>query len=629
MKKLRKKSEKNHPLRLKNGPGLLSRRREKVSFNPKKVLLLGFPNVGKSLLFHHLTGAYVVVSNYPGTTVEVTRGKGKIGGRDVEIIDTPGIYALKGKTPEEKVTLKVLAEEKPALILFVAEAAALPRMLPMLLEIKNDQIPLVLVLNMIDEAQKRGITFDEAVLENKLRIPVAATVSTRKIGLDKLKRVMESLLFPSLSLETLRQRHEIASSPANHRTTGERSSGEKSPDFRLPADLPGKGASSSLPAVNFSPAVDRGNRLHLWLINPWFGYPVAFLLLFFCFYYFLGVLGAGTIVRLLEEKIFMGIITPYCRLLLEQYISSFLLRELIGGEYGLVTMGLRYSLAIVLPIVSIFFLFFGLLEDCGYLPRLSYLLHRPLGYLGLDGRGAVPLVMGFGCGTMAVLVTRLLETPRERFMATFLLSLGIPCSAQMGLLIAILAPYPALLLLWGFTCGVLFTAAGVVLNRLYPGKRSYSCLEFPPLRFPQITAILRKTSARILWYLKEIVPFFVLISLVFQFLMFKNLVVPLEDFLSPLFLSLGLPRETIPVFIFGFLRRDYASAGLYDLMQQGTLSPVSALVSAIVLTLFFPCIAQLTVMIKERGIKESLLILLLIALAAYTAGFMMHILTSI
>jgi ferrous iron transport protein B len=607
-----KKLEKKYPLRQKNGTGFPFGNKKKVSFSPKKVLLLGFPNVGKSLLFHHLTGAYVTVSNYPGTTVEVTRGKGKIGGREVEIVDTPGIYTLKGKSPEEKVTLKFLEEEKPALILFVAEAAALPRMLHMLFEVRDYHLPLVLVLNMIDEAQKKGFTFDEAALEKELQIPVVAAVSTRKIGIDKLKNVMKSLLYPSLSLKTLGQGQKVAPSPAAPRANILKRSFQYNP-----------------PQGAFSSDISRGNRLHLLLINPWFGYPAAFLLLFFCFYLFLGVFGAGTIVRLLEEKIFMEIITPYSCFLAQKYIRVFYLRELISGEYGLVTMGLRYSLAIVLPIVSIFFLFFGLLEDCGYLPRLSYLLHRPLGYLGLDGRGAAPLVMGFGCGTMAVLVTRLLETPRERFLATFLLSLGIPCSAQMGLLIAILAPYPALLLIWGFTCGLLFTAAGVVLDRLYPGKRSYSCLEFPPLRLPQISAILRKTSARILWYLKEIVPFFLLISLVFQFLIIKDLVAPLEGFLSPLFLNLGLPREAIRVFIFGFLRRDYAAAGLYDLMHQGILTPASALVGSTVLTLFFPCIAQLTVIVKERGIKESLLILLFIALVTYTVGFILHILLSI
>ncbi|MDO9536067.1 MAG: ferrous iron transporter B [Bacillota bacterium] len=579
------------------------------ALNHKKVLLLGFPNVGKSLLFHHLTGAYVIVSNYPGTTVEVTRGKGKIGYRDVEIIDTPGIYSLQGRSQDEKVTMKVLSEEKPHLILFVAETAALPRTFDLLRQLKDYRTPSILVLNMIDEAERRGISINEKVLEKELQIPVVPTISTQKVGIRELKKKMETLLFPSFSLDAL------------HDTSRKK---EKPLLQRQPANCSEKGFHSSFEVTDPFSIKNSGYRLHHLLINPWIGYPLVFLLLFFCFYLFLGVLGAGTIVSFLEKRVFTEIVIPYCRIFVEKYLGSLYLREYLFGDYGLITMGLRYSLAIVLPIVGIFFLFFALLEDCGYLPRLSYLLHRPLRYLGLDGRGAVPLVMGFGCGTMAVLVTRLLETRRERFLATFLLSLGIPCSAQLGLLVAILAPYPRLLLIWGFTWGILFITSGLLLNRLYPGEKGYSCIEFPPLRVPRFSAVLQKTGARILWYLREVVPFFLLISVALQALVIKGYWGSIENFFSPLFLSMGLPRETVSVFLVGFLRRDYAAAGLYDLMQQGILAPASALIGATVLSLFFPCIAQLIIIFKERGTAESLFILLLIAIITYGIGTIMH-----
>lgn len=592
----------------KKGGGLSGRQKEGMPFAAPKILLLGFPNVGKSLLFHHLTGAYVLVSNYPGTTVEVSRGKGQIGGRVVEVIDTPGIYSLQGKTEEEKVTLRVLQREKPQLILLVVEAAALPRVLHLLPELKNYGSPLIVVLNMIDEAEKKGLFFDEKILARELQVPVVATVCTKKIGLVKLKKNIEDLLFSSLKTQDRRQKKEEDSF-----------SGIGDKALRTRQAAPGY----------FLSRTDWDSRMHFLLINPFVGYPLAFLLLFFCFYLFLGVLGAGKVVYFLEEKIFIARFIPFCRFWLGKYIHSILLRDFLAGEYGLLTMGLRYALTIVLPIISMFFLFFALLEDCGYLPRLAYLLHRPLSYLGLDGRGAIPLVMGFGCGTMAVLVTRLLETPRERFLATFLLSLGIPCSAQIGLLMAILSPYPALLLIWGFTWGAFFTACGWALNRFYPGKRSYICIEFPPLRMPQFTAVLRKTAMRVVWYFKEIVPFFLLISGVFQILTSLGYFASLEHWLSPLFFKLGLPREAVPVFIFGFLRRDYAAAGLYDLRQQGILTPAATLVSTIILTLYFPCIAQFAMILKERGLWESLLILLLLTLVTYTAGYAVYIFISL
>ena len=584
------------------------------TLNLKKVLLLGFPNVGKSLLFHHLTGAYVIVSNYPGTTVEVTRGKGKIGYRDVEIIDTPGIYSLQGISQDEKVTMKVIAEEKPNLILFVVETAALPRTFDLLQQLNDYRIPSILVLNMIDEAEKKGISIDEKLLERELQIPVIRTISTQKVGIQELKKKMESLLFPSFSLNALHDTPLKKEKPLLQRQSAVRAGKKNFSGFKMRDPF-------SIKSSDYT--------LHQLLINPWIGYPMAFLLLFFCFYLFLGVLGAGTIVNFLEKKVFSEVVIPYCRLIFEKYVGVLYLREYLFGDYGLITMGFRYSLAIVLPIVGIFFLFFALLEDCGYLPRLSYLLHRPLRCLGLDGRGAVPLVMGFGCGTMAVLVTRLLETPRERFLATFLLSLGIPCSAQLGLLVAILAPYPRLLLIWGFTWGTLFLTSGLLLNRLYPGKKGYSCIEFPPLRVPRISAVLQKTGARMLWYLREIVPFFLLISVALQALVIKGFWNPIEEFFSPLFLSMGLPRETVSVFLVGFLRRDYAAAGLYDLMQQGILAPASALIAAVVLSLFFPCVAQLIIIFKERGVGQSLLILLLIAIITYGIGTGLHALLSV
>ena len=195
----------------------------------------------------------------------------------------------------------------------------------------------------------------------------------------------------------------------------------------------------------------QAEKLHLLLINPWIGYPLAVFILLFFFYFVMGTLGAGTAVRLLEEKFFGEIFLPYCNYLALKFIAGDFLRELLMGQFGLIPMGLRYSLAIVLPLVTMYFLFFALLEDCGYLPYLSYLLHRPLGYLGLDGRGAIPLVLGFGCGTMGVLVTRLLGQAGKVLGDIFAFS-RIPCSAQIGLLVGVLYHIPKIFVM-GFLLG--------------------------------------------------------------------------------------------------------------------------------------------------------------------------------
>jgi len=570
----------------------------------KKVMLIGFPNVGKSLLFQHLTGRYAVVSNYPGTTVDYSRGNGRFAGKAVEIIDTPGIYSLHGQGQDENITLELLKKENTSLILFVAEAAVFPRVMDLFAEIRRLSLPLILVLNMIDEAEQRGIRYHLPALESELGVPVVATSGTRRTGLEELKKIVTKVLFSPEQSQTAprfdsKRGWERPESDGVFLEQGQRYS-------EIPAPC------------------SRAEKLHLLLINPWIGYPLAVFLLFFCFYYVMGILGAGTAVRFLEEKLFEEILLPACSFLALKYLGSAFVRELLMGQFGLIPMALRYSLAIVLPLVTMYFLCFALMEDCGYLPRLSYLLHRPLGYLGLDGRGAVPLVLGFGCGTMGVLVTRLLETRRERFLATFLLSLGIPCSAQIGLIVGVLAPYPKVFFLWGFSWGIIFSLAGFLLNRMLPGRRGCTCLEFPPLRLPQLTAVLRKTSARVYWYIKEIIPFFFMISLVFQLLYMNGYLALIENFMAPFFLHLGLPSQVTGVFLFGFLRRDYAAAGLYDLVREGLLDSTSVLVSALVLTLFFPCIAQLIIIIRERGYKESFVILMLIALISCGAGYLLN-----
>jgi ferrous iron transport protein B len=306
----------------------------------------------------------------------------------------------------------------------------------------------------------------------------------------------------------------------------------------------------------------------------------------------------------MEGTLFGEWLTPWTDRLLSQTIPWEPLRNLIGGEFGILTLGVRYAIAIVLPIVGTFFLAFSIIEDSGYLPRLAMLIDRVFKHIGLNGRAVIPIVLGFGCDTMATIVTRTLETRRERFISTLLLSLAIPCSAQLGVMLAMLSPYPFMLALWILVIGGVFLLVGYLAAQLTPGQAPVFYMELPPLRLPTVRNVLVKTYTRMEWYLREIIPLFIGASV----LIWLGQISGLFDFalrlLTPVVGWLGLPQETAVAFLFGFFRRDYGAAGLYDL--QNILTPAQMLVAITTMTLFIPCVAQFAVTIKERGWKTAL-----------------------
>jgi len=285
-------------------------------------------------------------------------------------------------------------------------------------------------------------------------------------------------------------------------------------------------------------------------------------------------------------------------------------RDLVVGPYGILTMALTYSLALVFPIVGTFFIAFGVLEDSGYLPRLAVMVNRLFKKMGLNGKAVLPMVLGLGCDTMATLTTRILETRKERLIVILLLALGVPCSAQLTVVLTMLGSLsPAAMLIWlGVVLGTILLV-GALAARVIPGKGSEFILELPPLRLPRPGNILVKTFARIEWYLKEAVPLFVLGTLILFVADRLNLLSKLEAVAAPVLHGLlGLPRETAAAFIVGFLRRDFGAAGLYHLAQTGRLDRVQVVVAVVVITLFIPCIANFFMIVKERGWKTGLAI---------------------
>jgi ferrous iron transport protein B len=272
----------------------------------------------------------------------------------------------------------------------------------------------------------------------------------------------------------------------------------------------------------------------------------------------------------------------------------------------MLTLGLRYAFAIILPVVTFFFLVFSIIEDSGYLPRLAMLIDNIFKKIGLSGRAVIPMVLGLGCATMATLVTRTLPTKKERVLATLLLSLAVPCSAQLGVILALLEGKPYVVLVWVGIVLAVFLAVGFLGARLIPGSPASFFMELPPLRVPALSNVLTKTFVRVKWYLKEIVPLFLFASVVIWFGQITGLFQLLENAMRAPVAMAGLPQECARVFLFGFLRRDYGAAGLYDLNKTGLLTNAQIAVACVALTLFLPCIAQFLVNIRERGWKTGL-----------------------
>jgi ferrous iron transport protein B len=374
---------------------------------------------------------------------------------------------------------------------------------------------------------------------------------------------------------------------------------------------------------------DTGGRLDAVgraLATPLIGFPVLLLVLYLGLYQFVGVFGAGTVVDWLETGLFEGRINPLLEAVFARLVPWDWLRSLFVGEYGVLTLGVRYAVAIVLPIVGAFFLFFSVLEDSGYFPRLALLVDRSFKRIGLSGRAVIPMVLGFACDTMATMVTRTLETRRERVLATLLLALAIPCSAQLGVILAILAGQPAALAVWTATLVGTFLLVGALGARVLPGERATFHMELPPLRLPRAGNVLVKTASRMQWYFLEVLPLFLLASMLLWALDLTRLLGAITVALGPLVHALGLPAETARIFLFGFFRRDYGAAGLFDLHQAGALDVAQLTVAAVTLTLFLPCVAQFLMMLRERGARVAFAMLAFITPFAFGVGFLLNLL---
>ncbi|MFQ5668893.1 MAG: ferrous iron transport protein B [Acidobacteriota bacterium] len=617
------------------------------------LILVGNPNVGKSVLFGHFTQTYVTVSNYPGTTVEISRGRlargvvpGWVGGT---VVDTPGTNTLIPTSEDEKVTRDILLAGGYRAVVQVGDAKNLRRALLLTVQLAEMGLPLVLCLNMGDEAARRGISIDHEKLSRILGAPSVPTVAVHRKGLKKLDRAVESAAVPAFRvqyndiieagirrLEPLLPVAPVAARAlalmilaGDQTLTGWLHSvlnaGEIAHLRRLSASVsrafgePLRVVISRERLASVDRIVPRVQlesrrkpmRVARWLesvtTHPVWGVPVLLGVLW-TLYEFVGVLGAGTAVDFIENTLFNSYLNPAAIRFFDAFVPIGIIRDFFVGEYGVITMALTYALAIILPIVATFFFAFGILEDSGYLPRLAVMVNRLFRMMGLNGKAVLPMVLGLGCDTMATLTTRILESRKERLIVILLLALGVPCSAQLGVILALLAalPWQATAIWLGAVLGTLFLV-GFLASKLIQGRPSEFILELPPIRWPRASNILHKTVGRIEWYLKEAAPLFVLGTVVLFVADRLHLLQILERAAAPVISTLlSLPSSTAKVFIIGFLRRDFGAAGLFQMNRAGLLDPLQVLVSLVTITLFIPCIANLFMIIKERGWRTAL-----------------------
>jgi ferrous iron transport protein B len=615
----------------------------------EKIALVGNPNVGKSVIFGWLTGKYVTVSNYPGTTVEVSQGNVKLEGRKGLLVDTPGTNSLIPMSEDERVTRDILIEEGDLKVIQVGDAKNLRRALGITLQLAEMERPVVLLLNMADEAKERGVVIDRERLSGILGIPVFSTVATRRKGLEGLTKSLNEMRIPRLFLPyspELEESLEAVVRLLPPKDPGRRAlalmilSGDESlQDWvharldpqairtleeirqRLQEKMPEpigswinrrrlQAVDQILKEVYQKSAVSGGRAYRL--LNTLTTHPVAglplLLLVLYAVYKFVGDLGAGVLVDFMQDRVFGEWINPAAARGVQSLGLWKPLEEFLVGTYGMIPMGITYALAIVLPIVATFFLAFGLLEDSGYLPRLAVMANRVFRAVGLNGKAVLPMVLGLGCGTMATLTARMLETRKERILVTLLLALGIPCSAQIGVMAGLFAGMSAwALLIWVGVVAGSMAAVGLLAARVLPGEKADFLLEIPPLRIPTLKNLMAKTLARMEWFLWEAVPLFLIGTALLFILDQLGLLLILEKRAEPVVTGfLGLPAKTTEAFLLGFLRRDYGAAGLFVLAQEGKLDAVQVLVSLTTLTLFIPCLANFFMIIKERGLGQAL-----------------------
>ncbi len=631
----------------------------------KKILLIGLPNVGKSTLFNRLITNRVSSGSYPGSSVEVRRGMLKIDGEEVEIIDAPGVCNLLFNEDNERVAKCILADELPELVVQVCDAKNLNRSLLLTALLADLQIPVVCAVNMVDEAAQKGISVNRHKLEELLGIPAIEIIASEGVGVPALIAALGKGAIPrfptklpatlSTAVSKLEKTITAESAPeqmtrtlailaltGDHPTSGwaRTKLGLQQDDsvteliagttrtFHRPLGLVVArahdlwaeavyGQSVTVGAISSTPFL---NRLGDLALTPITG-SLILAALIALLYFVVGKFAAGIVVDFLLNDFFGDMIGPHLKNLVALIPYDFA-RQLIIGEYGLYTMAVVPVFGLLLPILTMFFFTFGFIEDSGYIPRLSILLDRIFRKVGLNGKAVLPMVLGFSCVTMATISTRVLDSKRERFIAIFLLSLGIPCSAKLSVILAILTQisFNGFLVVFGVVFS-LTIVTGIVLNKIMPVESSNFIMEVPPIRIPSLKNVMTKTSNRSLLFLQEAVPLFILSALGLFVADKIGLLSVIETLSAPIIKGfLGLPPQFAESLIMGFIRGEAGVAILKKMVDSGVMNHTQLVVAMVVTILFIPCVTNFMLIIKEQGAQKALAIIVAVTTCAVLTG---------
>jgi ferrous iron transport protein B len=613
----------------------------------KKVALIGQPNCGKSTIFNAVAGYRSATGNFPGTTVHLAWSQVRLNGFQFELVDLPGIYSLTTGNPAEKAAKQFLLSSEVDLIINVLDASLLSRSLELTLELREMGVPMVVCLNMTDEAQRKGIQIDARRLSTLLRLPVVETVASRGLGVKNLFThvglqagwqpapaealawhrdveaaiaIMESGLDLNgnarhlsrrfLAIQLLEGDDEDlwAAAPPETRALAHELREDLTRSHGRPAesvimserhdrsmDLFEQVAEVGRPRPDFRSSIDNVLMHHFW------GYAVLVALLVGFFWTVFGIGAQLEEFMLGRLETIFAFASPY---LTEGTLGYAVARSLWDGFTG--------GAAIVLPYLVPFLFGLAFLEDVGYLPRVAYLMDGLLHRIGLHGTSTVPLILGYGCSVPACMATRVLPSRRDRFLASVLATL-IPCSARSVVILALVAFYlgPGWALgLYVFNA-VVVLLSGRFLSRLWPEVSPGMIMEVPRYQWPAPRIILRKVWLRLREFIVMSWPLLIGGSLVLGLAEHWHWDHYVNVGLSPLTALLGLPVVVGTTLIFGVLRKELSMLMLVQALgttQVATvMSPAQILVFTLFIMFYIPCVATLAVLVKEIGRKLTAL----------------------
>lgn len=555
-----------------------------------KILLIGNPNVGKSVFFTELTGIHAISSNYAGTTVTYMEGELVLDGTNYTLIDVPGIYSMTASSEAEAVAVQFM-ESGAVALLCVLDASNLERNLRLGLELQKYGIPIVYALNLMDVAERRGYEIDVKLLEQELGWPVVPTVVVKQQGLKELKTALKSVISREDS-------GEVSSKPLNF-------------DTRVRA----REITRKVRKHNNS-SLSRLDRLGSRMMQPFPGIPIAILVMLLS----IGVVvGAGKALRaVLLLPLVNQVLVPFFRTLFTSFIPEGMLLNILVGEYGIFVISFEWIIALILPYVFLFYVVFSFLEDSGYLPRLSVLFDNIMRKLGVQGGSLINIVMGYGCAVPAIIGSRAASSRKERLIISTAVCFAVPCISQTGALISLLGNYSA----WLLAAMILFSllimvTATLIAGRLIDGTVEPLIIEVPNLLIPEPKAYTRKLLIRMKHFVYDAELPMLLSIVIAALLKETGLLDAAAVYAEPIVSRwLGLPSEAVIALILGIVRREMSVAPLLAL----NLTPLQAFVGATVGLLYLPCLSVFGVLTKEFSVRVAVTISTLTIISALVLG---------